>query len=580
MVCDGGVWKVDMDCSAEGKACDASGDAPVCVVSCKDVCDGDKIKRCDEDGNLGDAEDCGSNKVCSVSGDVASCVDKTADDKCVAGEKVCDGTDKIKVCDDKGEWGSATACGAGMKCDESSKECVTDATSTSCNKGDKRCVTDTGDNVYQACGNDGKWGAAQTCGRNTVCSGGNCVTCVPGSTVCDGGMWGGSNKLNTCKADGSGYDSKECENGCQNGACRECTNNEMKCTDDGKFQICRNGAWVEYDCGAKDKCSTKTGYGSTPGCVCNSGRNADMQCAANGDVQTCTQQGGGFGGQAYNYWATTMSCGEGMCENNKCKCSNGDKRCSSDNRAVETCDKNGAWQASSCGADMVCDAGKKACVCEENDVRCHLNNRNNEVQTCKNGEWKTDKTCDRNDICNVELGGVCLKESAVACTGLDNNTKTAIARQEGLDASAIGVSCNGNVLYTCTDGVSSEMQTCSIACQEDTYGYGRTAYAYCATKASTPDTTCYRENSLRCSDDGSEVQKCVRGNVWSMNWQKSESCDGKVCQDNKCVEKACEEGAYDCNGTNITICRNNKKTDIVNCNDYGKKCDKGVCVAK
>lgn len=154
------------------------------------------------------------------------------------------------------------------------------------------------------------------CGGDDSDDGGDDAACKANEKICS------NDKLSvmTCKADGSGYDTQKCENGCENGACKADNGGNTKpnptCKPDVNICSSNGNAVIKY--------------------------NAD--CSSFETVQSCS-----FG------------CTDGKCDAEKCK--QGASKCSDDNSKALTCDANGSWIEADCGV-LGCADG----ACNEADV--------------------------------------------------------------------------------------------------------------------------------------------------------------------------------------------------------------------
>ncbi len=160
------------------------------------------------------------------------------------------------------------------------------------------------------------------CGGDDSDDGGDDAACTANEKICS------NDKLSvmTCKADGSGYDTQKCENGCENGACKADNGGNTKpnptCKPDVNICSSNGNAVIKY--------------------------NAD--CSSFETVESCS-----FG------------CTDGKCDAEKCK--QGASKCSDDNSKALTCDANGSWIEADCEFGCVNGSCKQHTVLPE-DADC------------------------------------------------------------------------------------------------------------------------------------------------------------------------------------------------------------------
>ncbi|MCA9521422.1 MAG: PKD domain-containing protein [Myxococcales bacterium] len=120
------------------------------------------------------------------------------------------------------------------------------AGTASCNSVCRPGTTSCSENELQTCKADGSGWDSTTCANGCDASKGLCFgSCTPGSTVCNGDV------LETCSSDGGGYTQTACKHGCDASstvqACYEsCRPGSQTCDADGNLGTC-NGAGTGYD---------------------------------------------------------------------------------------------------------------------------------------------------------------------------------------------------------------------------------------------------------------------------------------------------------------------------------------------
>lgn len=245
------------------------------------------------------------------------------------------------------------------------------------------------------------FGPITTCGNGLLCSGGSCVaTCTDQCTA----------------------GAKQCSN---TGGVVECRKLPSNCTDwvgptaCAVTEVCSGGA-----CVPRTQCTNQCTMGAT-------------RCTAAGNVETCAKLASGC-----TDWSLATACAAG----NTCpaggtacmpvpKCTAGAQRCAAQSSAIETCDANGTWTATSlCPQACLNGACTAAATCTSGTVRCNGAN----VERCNSSgtAWLYNQTC------------------SLACQGgLCTDACTAGAKR-----------CNGNAPETCTGGAWVAAPACGNAC--------------------------------------------------------------------------------------------------------------------
>lgn len=540
----------------------------------KAICEGNNVRAC-VDGKLGTPTPCGE-QTC-VNGTCTTVHTSETGQDCEGNVTQCaaDGSGLITCIDE--EWSEITLCGSGMKCD--GDRCITDTSATECWTGERRCDTTASVAKYQVCTN-GVWGSSKSCSRiNQVCYQGDCYDCVPGSTKC-GGLFD-RDYVMKCRANGSGYDrsGNKCTLGCNEGACRTCSDGDVQCSDDS-FQGCSDGAWTELArCDSADSCSDS-------GCGCTKG---EMKCDADGNILECQENNVlGSRNKKYTAWVVKTSCGGAdLCETTDdgptCACHDDATRCSEDGTNVEIC-HNGAWSTSdACGnQNMKCSEGDSGaeCVCNSGDFYCPtlVSSLASSVRYyCDGTTWNTTDYGCESGLCNADLGNVCVTTQCSALN-VEGISSTALALL-GLNTDDIGSKCNGADLMTCSGGLYTVKAHCQSGCEsESSRGID---FAYC--RSYTSGCGVLNINDVRCGANNMSIEKCKYTGFLSITWATEATCDyDEICIKNgssySCVEKTCEPDTFSCDGTKIQQCINNDLVDVADCADSNLVCKGGVCV--
>ncbi|MBI3180512.1 MAG: hypothetical protein HYZ27_12685, partial [Deltaproteobacteria bacterium] len=229
---------------------------------------------------------------------------------------------------------------------------------------------------------------------------------------------------------------------CQASCVNQCTAAAKQCASTGAPVVCQqltSGCtdWVlQSACAAGQVCSGGTCVNSSS-CTnqCTAGA---TRCTAGGQQQTCVTLSSGC-----TEWSLPVACVSGQtCAStaSACavvRCTAGDKRCSTTQAAVETCDVNGNWVVSSQCPQACSNAQCTATAsCQPGTVRCN----GTDVESCnaQGTAWLYRETC----------SATC---SAGVCTG----TCTAGEKR-----------CNGAVPETCNSGGTAwtAAQSCANGC--------------------------------------------------------------------------------------------------------------------
>ncbi len=505
----GTVFAPDGGVADGGGASDTSGgdDAavtdtgPACTSACKEG-----EKRCDAaktgvevcaDGNddgcyeWGAATACGKSAVCEQ----AACVTQCPKGACtVKGTKKCGPSDDVLECGDFdndgcNEWGKSTPCGAGKLCTQGfcAASCVSSCTTVGAKKCDGNSVVECGDHNQNGCLN---WGKPATCGAK-VCANGACEdSCknectTAGAKTCDGKGTKECKDYNSdgCLTWGSVANCKQ-DQVCSAGACldqckSECTAVGAKKCDLDKIVTC--GDYNSDGClewGTPLACAKplvcQGGFCATS-CKNDCTVKGAKQCDVGGGVAVCDD----YNKDGCLEWGTPAPCAKGtVCSNGQCALSctdackaKGNTQCvPGSTTKLQTCDdynKDGCLEwgtATSCGAGLVCSAGKCAQTCSntcatKGEKACD----GNAVKTCGDYntdgclEWGTPAACESYELC---VGALCKQKPAPAkvvisellydSVGKDTEAFVELKAPAGTDLSGftlVGINGDGGAVY-------------------------------------------------------------------------------------------------------------------------------------
>jgi hypothetical protein len=342
-----------------------------------------------------------------------ACLDKTcvaADKPCVPGATQCLNNQAIQSCGNDGQW-VTSACESGQTCSDGRcqgvcspklHECLTDylqhiclndgsswVTSEcpselkcangecigTCEPGSRQCATT---RVARECRSDGSGFVEQECLTGMSCEQGACVpdvtaACTVGKDTCKD-----TQTALICKPDGSGYDVKTCSEGttCQTGQCMgpicaagqtSCANTDVinltsvqTCNEDGSgytVSICRaheqcilNKTTTRHECYVPPCDSGETICGDPASTQSSADRLSRCQTLPNGELGWVTYVCSTPSACVVNDWGVAECYAE---------CAPGDRRCSSDENAIEDCGEDGKWSQQSC--DQI-GSGIQACL--------------------------------------------------------------------------------------------------------------------------------------------------------------------------------------------------------------------------
>jgi len=463
MQCTDNSWKTgsrcEFGCNASTGECYA--EQSVCTENARQ-CNGSSIDVCRS--NKWERED-----TCKFGCSAGNC--NTEEAACKTGSKQCNGSYPQSCLDSK--WVDGTICQYGCKdgaCNDSLVEC---------SPGAKQC-----NGAYvQTCSSSSKWTtAASACTYG--CTNGACnesvTECTTGAVQCNGST------VQKCSASGKWANSESCTFGCTNGICnvelRNCEEGEVKCNG-AYVQTCKDNTIVlasapcDYGCSG-GKCLEATKI-CTPGAKkCNGLL-----------VQTCKSDG--------LAWSVDESCSagctDGVCEN---ACESGAVTCEGKQpKKCSVLSSGNVWVNDGSACTYGCEASTGSCTSAKACTGLTTIDNGNSgcvdssnYGTCSNGSWTSKKSCAGGCISNTcyavckPNAQECVSASSIkicksdgsgwetsscpsAASICDSTTKTCRAPGNCTIGGKIVASgskgCDGQKVYSCSDGKSSEVTTCS-----------------------------------------------------------------------------------------------------------------------
>jgi hypothetical protein len=194
-------------------------------------CDGLQPMRCNDLGAW-----ITDGQTCSVMCQRGACTGMCSD-----GDKQCSSANAEQICADN-VWDVPVPCAF---------VCVDGACSGECQPGKKRCSDVEGE--LEVCSAEGQW-VASVCPDGGACSGGACVTCLPGAARCASPA-----TLETCGSNHEWGPPEPCPNACIGTRCTgECAPGARVCTGSGKpsQKLCNDqGMFVTNSCGRGQSCT-------------------------------------------------------------------------------------------------------------------------------------------------------------------------------------------------------------------------------------------------------------------------------------------------------------------------------------
>lgn len=539
-----GEWNAVVPCANGSGGCVRQDDVAYCA-SCSPnerLCAGSRLMQCSADGKRQtEIETC-----------EAGCQEAAGNDfcrQCEGGERRCTSSlDGFTTCPaDGSSLGPVTAC--------SGPSCINSGTSDycpECARGELRCKDQ---RVLQICTTNQKGlEESQTCAVGCEDNGvaDYCWDCRPGQTRCS------DDGLQTCNAQGRWGRSEPCVKGCSGtqpaAFCRDCARGESLC-DGSALRAC-NDASGKWSTEARDCPFGCANLGERDACLdCRAG---DERCSGP-NLQSCVD----------GFWGTRVTeCPLG-CGNNRCNiCTNGGKRCSSNNTELQVC-VNGAWEGGagggmSCGNG--CSSARLECnACKPPSTECVRESPGQERSCNDDGTWGDPVSCMNGSSC---LSGQCTvcRPTATECVG-ENQFRTCSSsgawqtaescpsgRPECVNADC--VACRPGT-KRCAPGSTDQLQTCS---DSGSWGSG----ADCL--GPTPVCLASQNACVPCAPgdkrcDGSDkIATCTAQGTWP---NQGVECPSGECAANQCTAP-CESGVSQCDGRTLRTCTNGAWT-TTNC---------------
>ena len=373
-------------------------------------------------------------------------------------------------CRSDGAWGVVQQCEADQTCavgDDGVAACEESAVPDTCERNKRFCVDGTPDAVWSCSSAGVPDSVYATCADDEECRVESGVAgCFPvgPDRVCDPGRARCSEdgaSVETCRADGSGWDISACDGGCSDaGTTAACACGPLgatRCTADGR---------------ATERCRSDGAWAVVQGCE------TDEACAVTDGAAACQP-------------VTNPEACEPL----------GATRCSADNRATERCRSDGAWAVIAlCEASQACvsNNGAAACqsvtFCEPGTVRCAADGAVVEVCADDGFTFEPTENCDEGYTCELADGVGRCKEIPQVCAPTEARC-----------------SADGRATETCSgDGRRWLTTACASGLR-------------CASPGGTPacleSCTVGRE---RCSATGDAVELCAADGV---TWQIRTACN-------------------------------------------------------
>jgi hypothetical protein len=499
------------DCEAEASCEIEDNPCRVGTITC-----GTGSPVCTESGNVPNGEVCGDAMVCDE-GVCGECVDGascTPDDPCHEGALDCSGG--TPECQDTGDpLAVGSACGTDQVC-SASGECVDCADGETCTP-DLPCKAGsiTCNTGAPVCAETGNLPNGTSCGEDNVCSDGACVpceaglACVPDSEPCHSGEWVCSPSPECGDTGDSVSNGTACgtDHVCNHGECTACTA-DAPCTPSTPCKTgvvsCDTGASVCVEsgnapngssCGSNLVCSDGECEACSAGSACvpaNPCHDGELSC--NTGTPSCVDAGTNLSNGTS--CGTNLVCKNGSCvsctEGNACTpsnpCHSGQTSCET---GSSTCSDTGAalTDGTGCGLNKVCNGGD--CVsctagasCSPSSCRTGTTSCESGSQTCvASGNVANGTSCGSNKVCNA---GSCVSCTAgVSCsyatcqngtTSCSTGSSVCTFSSNAANGTSCGTNkvCSGGSCVSCTAGLScSTGKACEI---------GQTS---CATGSST-----------------------------------------------------------------------------------------------
>ncbi len=404
----------------------------------------------------------GSSWVTSECPDGFKCKDGECIGSCNPGSKMCAATRVVRECRTDGSGYVEHECLTGMTCEKG--VCVPDLTAA-CSAGNDNTCRD--EQTAVVCKLDGSGFELKTCTNGTKCRWGACVgsTCAVGETVCTEKDVLNLVGVQTCSADGSGYTVSMCR------ALEDCVYNQTT---------------AHHECYLPPCVENKTTCGDPTGNHSSGDRMSRCETLDNGRLgwvsYLCSSPSA----------CTVNDDGEAACY---ADCAPGDRRCSDDDTAIESCGEDGKWSSKSCNE---LGSGILACVVvpTNNKVVCG-------DADCGALEY---------DLETYQTRGRCSAEKIRKC-GDDGKLQLAV---------------------TCDEGM----------CLPESDGFGI---------CKDPNRCDQAEGWRECATEGGAYRTCQ-----SHHWEFTLCASGEACTDNAqghaACGDACAPGARRCSGPDYQLC--------------------------
>ncbi len=357
LVCSDDLVQVSSEtCDSAAHCNQATGPDCASCLEGESSCDGDILKRCNDDhSDFVEVEKC-TDAPCNAL--LGECTDRVCD----AGAYYCDAaSNTLSRCNQEGTGfeSESVSCGAGI-CDAANGQC------DECQPGVVLGCADA--ETQELCESEGQGTIGRACAElddeTPICVGeGQCVECHPLSAECID-----EHQIRRCSAEGKWEATETCvDQACVDDSCvGVCSPGDRDCASDTSVTTCQSdGTWgTAVSCGGQ----ACVGAGCTGEC-----EPTTAECADKFSRKVCTTEGS---------WGDAITCTGQACVGGACVgvCVPETKRCN--NGKVETCSDQGTWGNPVTCTDQTCvESGTTAScqgVCAPDYQRCN----NNNVQNC------------------------------------------------------------------------------------------------------------------------------------------------------------------------------------------------------
>ena len=509
-------------------ACKNGVDCPLADRPCKTgvIECGTGRPECTENGNAPNGTSCGSGQVCKdgactacLAGDSCNpanpCHEGTLD--CTGGNVTCKDSGRTKtagtqcgsnkVCSPSGE---CVACVAGADCELPGEACK--AGKIECGSGAPQCLAAGNQSNGKACGNGRvcRDGSCETCSDGTNCTPSNkChvgrLSCSSGSPVC---MDMGTNAVNGTLCGTNQF--------CSNGECNPCTAN-ASCSPGDLCKIGRTSCETgTSQCRESD--NAQNGKDCGGGRVCRDGNcvalaDRNDPCNQGADCKSGTCVGGHCCNGGEKYCDGQCRAGSYCCNGTPCSITNGRGSCMGGSCQFEGCndgfEREGSQCVRACGArDGQCPPG---CSFSQDDD-CKRPNG----EFCVNDNECVNRNCTRNMCCSQDrnnCGGQCVGNSLNFC-----GPSCAVCPEP---AGSMASCDNGVCRFSCRQGFFRVGETC-VPCGGDG-------------DRCCPGNSC-RGNDLACYVGGSHPPD-IQGKCGRCGFRDEPCCSGNTCKENnRCAD--------------------------------------------